>query len=93
MPCCCVSSWCNLGFDFSIVLDKFTIKCLGRGTDDVFACRWTMVMILMVIKMMMTMMITMTTMKGGASARLSSACLSTSSQKIDHGGSQVHTAL
>ena len=88
MPCCCVSSGCNLGLDFSIGLDKFTIKCVGRGADEVFACRWTMVMIPMVMMMMMT------TMKGGgASARLSSACLSTSSQKIDHGGSQVHTAL
>ena len=84
MPCCCVSSGCNLGLDFSIGLDKFTINCVGRGADEVFACLWTMV------RMMMLMM---TTMKGGgASARLSSACLSTSSQKIDHGGSQVHTA-
>ena len=89
MPCCCVSSGCNLGLDFSIGLDKFTIKSVGRGADEVFACRWTMVMIMM----MMMMMLMMITMKGGASARLSSACLSTSSQKIDHGGSQVHTAL
>ena len=88
MPRCCVSSGCNLGLDFSIGLDKFTIKSVGRGADEVFACCWTMVMIPMV------MMITMTTMKsGGASARLSSACLSTSSQKIDHRGSQVYTAL
>ena len=93
MPCCCVSSGCNLGLEFSIGLDKFTIKCVGRGADEVFACRWTMVMIPMVMMMMVVMMM-MTTMKGGgASARLSSACLSTSSQKIDHGGSQVHTAL
>ena len=84
-----MSFGCNLRFDLSIVLDKFTIKCVGRGADNVFACHWTMVMIPMVMMMMMTM----TTMKGGASARLSSACLSTSSQKIDHGGSQVHTAL
>ena len=94
MPCCCVSSGCNLGLDFSIGLDKFTIKCVRRRADKVFACRWTMVMIPMVMMPMVMVMMLMITMRGGgASARLSSACLSTSSQKIDHGGSQVYTAL
>ena len=47
---------CNLGFDLSIGLDKFTIKCVKRRDDYVFACRWMMVMIPMMMMVMINIL-------------------------------------